>query len=250
MKRTIITMLIIFSSIVSWGISAKTGDITVSLGYAQLHAPGLKKFVKDANISGSNYFDEALSAKLDDDEYDATMFSGSDGKYKDPKGFNIKYRYEVTDNLGVIGAFTWAHFTTNGHVNANLDYVDPYTSIVSTGEASGKGTVKSNYWSFLVGPTLRANEYVSLYGMLGVALSEVSADATLSGKVTRTPSGKDTTAQGSDSFSYSKRKTNLAWSVGAQINPWANVAVDLAYEGSGSGDWRTSGVTAGIGLKF
>ncbi|EGC6346429.1 Ail/Lom family outer membrane beta-barrel protein, partial [Escherichia coli] len=23
-----------------------------------------------------------------------------------------------------------------------------------------------------------------------------------------------------------------------------------AYEGSGSGDWRTSGVTAGIGLKF
>ncbi|EHK1710591.1 Ail/Lom family outer membrane beta-barrel protein, partial [Escherichia coli] len=24
----------------------------------------------------------------------------------------------------------------------------------------------------------------------------------------------------------------------------------VAYEGSGSGDWRTSGVTAGIGLKF
>ncbi|EFE8998907.1 Ail/Lom family outer membrane beta-barrel protein, partial [Escherichia coli] len=23
-----------------------------------------------------------------------------------------------------------------------------------------------------------------------------------------------------------------------------------AYEGFGSGDWRTSGVTAGIGLKF
>ncbi|EOL7818585.1 Ail/Lom family outer membrane beta-barrel protein, partial [Escherichia coli] len=26
--------------------------------------------------------------------------------------------------------------------------------------------------------------------------------------------------------------------------------LDVAYEGSGSGDWRTSGITAGIGLKF
>ncbi|MGT6346512.1 Ail/Lom family outer membrane beta-barrel protein, partial [Escherichia coli] len=27
-------------------------------------------------------------------------------------------------------------------------------------------------------------------------------------------------------------------------------AMDVAYESSGSGDWRTSGVIVGIGLKF
>ncbi|EET9046511.1 Ail/Lom family outer membrane beta-barrel protein, partial [Escherichia coli] len=45
-------------------------------------------------------------------------------------------------------------------------------------------------------------------------------------------------------------KTSLAWAAGAQFNLNESVTLDVAYEGFGSGDWRTSGVTAGIGLKF
>ncbi|EOL1511695.1 Ail/Lom family outer membrane beta-barrel protein, partial [Escherichia coli] len=45
-------------------------------------------------------------------------------------------------------------------------------------------------------------------------------------------------------------KNSLAWAAGAQFNLNESVTLDVAYEGSGSGDWRTSGITAGIGLKF
>ncbi|EHA8848931.1 Ail/Lom family outer membrane beta-barrel protein, partial [Escherichia coli] len=52
------------------------------------------------------------------------------------------------------------------------------------------------------------------------------------------------------SESNSTKKNSLAWAAGAQFNLNESVTLDVAYEGSGSGDWRTSGVTAGIGLKF
>ncbi|EIW6179903.1 TPA: Ail/Lom family outer membrane beta-barrel protein, partial [Escherichia coli] len=34
------------------------------------------------------------------------------------------------------------------------------------------------------------------------------------------------------------------------FNPTESVAIDLAYEGSGSGDWRTDGFIVGVGYKF
>ncbi|EHD1228621.1 Ail/Lom family outer membrane beta-barrel protein [Escherichia coli] len=46
------------------------------------------------------------------------------------------------------------------------------------------------------------------------------------------------------------RHTSVAWSAGIQINPAASVVVDIAYEGSGSGDWRTDGFIVGVGYKF
>ncbi|EOC6955749.1 Ail/Lom family outer membrane beta-barrel protein, partial [Listeria monocytogenes] len=35
-----------------------------------------------------------------------------------------------------------------------------------------------------------------------------------------------------------------------QINPAASVVVDIAYEGSGSGDWSNDGFIVGVGYKF
>ncbi len=34
-----------------------------------------------------------------------------------------------------------------------------------------------------------------------------------------------------------------------QFNPTESVAIDIAYEGSGSGDWRTDGFIVGVGYK-
>ena len=53
---------------------------------------------------------------------------------------------------------------------------------------------------------------------------------------------------GSDDGRHSN--TSLAWGPGVQINPTESVAVDVAYEGSGSGDWRTDGFIVGVGYKF
>ena len=35
-----------------------------------------------------------------------------------------------------------------------------------------------------------------------------------------------------------------------EFNPTESVAIDIAYEGSGSGDWRTDGFIVGVGYKF
>ncbi len=45
-------------------------------------------------------------------------------------------------------------------------------------------------------------------------------------------------------------QTSLAWGAGVQFNPTESVAIDIAYEGSGSGDWRTDGFIVGVGYKF
>ncbi|WP_175427059.1 Ail/Lom family outer membrane beta-barrel protein, partial [Escherichia coli] len=52
--------------------------------------------------------------------------------------------------------------------------------------------------------------------------------------------------------SYDGRHSNTALALGAgvQVNPTESVAVDVAYEGSGSGDWRTDGFIVGVGYKF
>ena len=60
------------------------------------------------------------------------------------------------------------------------------------------------------------------------------------------------------SFSYAGDKnrqltrynTSLAWGAGVQFNPTESVTIDLAYEGSGSGDWRTDAFIVGIGYRF
>ncbi|EHW50201.1 putative enterobacterial Ail/Lom protein [Escherichia coli DEC9E] len=51
---------------------------------------------------------------------------------------------------------------------------------------------------------------------------------------------------GSDDGRHSD--TSLAWGAGVQFNPTESVAIDIAYEGSGSGDWRTDGFHRGCRL--
>ncbi len=44
--------------------------------------------------------------------------------------------------------------------------------------------------------------------------------------------------------------TALTYSAGVQINPTENIVVDLAYEASGRGDWRTDAFIVGTGYRF
>ncbi len=109
-------------------------------------------------------------------------------------------------------------------------------------------SVRNRWFSMMAGPSVRVNEWFSAYAMAGVAYSRVS---TFSGDYLRVTDNKGKTHDvltGSDDGRHSN--TSLAWGAGVQFNPAESVAIDIAYEGSGSGDWRTDGFIVGVGHKF
>ncbi|EER0284970.1 Ail/Lom family outer membrane beta-barrel protein, partial [Escherichia coli] len=104
-------------------------------------------------------------------------------------------------------------------------------------------SVRNRWFSVMAGPSVRVNEWFSAYAMAGVAYSCVS---TFSGDYLRVTDNKGKTHDvltGSDDGRHSN--TSLAWGAGVQFNPTESVAIDIAYEGSGSGDWRTDGFIVG-----
>ncbi|EOA6889798.1 Ail/Lom family outer membrane beta-barrel protein [Shigella dysenteriae] len=146
-----------------------------------------------------------------------TDMPGSD----DLKGINVKYRYEFTDTLGLVTSFSYA----NAEDEQKTHYSDTRWHEDSV-----------------------RNRWFSAYVMAGVAYSRVS---TFSGDYLRVTDNKGKTHDvltGSDDNRHSN--TSLAWGAGVQFNPTESVAIDLAYEGSGSGDWRTDGFIVGVGYKF
>ncbi|MCW7762646.1 Ail/Lom family outer membrane beta-barrel protein [Photorhabdus luminescens] len=177
MKRTLV------ASVVAVGLSvfafaANAAEHTISGGYAQSHA----KF-KDH--------------KIDDH----------------PKGLNLKYRYELDNNWGVISSFTYTY----------LGY-----EFYNSGRKVGK--VDIDYYSLMAGPTYRFNEYVSAYGMVGAAHGRI----------------KSTVPQ----FSGRKSETSIGYGVGLQFNPVPNWTIDTSYEYSKLNDFKVGTWVVGVGYRF
>ncbi|EDS7032443.1 Ail/Lom family outer membrane beta-barrel protein [Salmonella enterica subsp. enterica serovar Oranienburg] len=196
---------------------ASAGDSTLSVGYAQIHSHGLKDAVKS-----DRDFAAAYGGRMDD--------------YSDPRGVNIKYRYEFDDHLGVITSFTYASKTFEGGASS-----------LGSGNFY-EGEDKGRYFSGMIGPAWRFNDYVSVYAMAGVAYSKLSSDLAEYQPITKSDgtSSRKRVASWDDSSDH----TSFAYSAGLQFNPWEHVAIDAAYEGSGTGDWHTNGFIVGIGYKF
>ncbi|EEX3371125.1 Ail/Lom family outer membrane beta-barrel protein, partial [Escherichia coli] len=132
----------------------------------------------------------------------STNVPGSD----ELNGINVKYRYEFTDTLGMVTSFSYA-----GDRNRQLTrYSDTRWH---------EDSVRNRWFSV----------------MAGVSYSRVS---TFSGDYLQVTDNKGKTHDvltGSDDGRHSN--TSLAWGAGVQFNPTESVAIDIAYEGSGSGDW-------------
>ncbi len=161
----------------------------------------------------------------------STNVPGSD----ELNGINVKYRYEFTDTLGMVTSFSYA-----GDKNRQLTHYSD--------TRWHEDSVRNRWFSVMAGPSVRVNEWFSAYAMAGVAYSRVS---TFSGDYLRVTDNKGKTHDvltGSDDARHSN--TSMAWGAGVQFNPAESVAVDVAYEGSGSGDWRTDGFIVGVGYKF
>ncbi|NAK46074.1 Ail/Lom family outer membrane beta-barrel protein [Escherichia coli] len=189
------------------------------------------------NTVASENPDEAGRYSMDVEygQYSVTLlvegFPGSDNL----NGINVKYRYEFTDTLGLITSFSYA----NAEDEQKTHYNDTRWH---------EDSVRNRWFSVMAGPSVRVNEWFSAYAMVGVAYSRVS---TFSGDYLRVTDNKGKTHDvltGSDDGRHSN--TSLAWGAGVQFNPTESVTIDLAYEGSGSGDWRTDAFIVGIGYRF
>ncbi len=160
--------------------------------------------------------------------------------------------------LSVSGAPAWAsehqstlsagylHARTNAPGSDNLNGINVKTHYSDT--RWHEDSVRNRWFSVMAGPSVRVNEWFSAYAMVGVAYSRVS---TFSGDYLRVTDNKGKTHDvltGSDDGRHSN--TSLAWGAGVQFNPTESVTIDLAYEGSGSGDWRTDAFIVGIGYRF
>jgi putative virulence related protein PagC len=77
------------------------------------------------------------------------------------------------------------------------------------------------YYSLLVGPAYRVNEYVSVYALGGVSYTKLNEDTTW--------------IDSNGPFyheSESDNSTAFAWGAGLQFNPTGNISVGIGYEGT------------------
>lgn len=138
-------------------------------------------------------------------------------------GATLGYRYEFDDSWGALGNFTFA----KGDRKESAEYA--------------KGDFK--YYSLMAGPTYRINEYISLYGQLGLAHFKAKFSANYDWGY---------------SEHSSESKTAVGWGAGMIVNPLENVAVTLGYEGSrfnfskygSDSKMTTNGFNVGLGYRF
>ncbi|AKH65132.1 MULTISPECIES: Ail/Lom family outer membrane beta-barrel protein [Photorhabdus] len=178
---------------------------------ASVVAVGLSVFAFAANASGESTISGGYAqshTKFDDKDAES-LFGGNS------KGFNLKYRYELDSNFGVIGSFTYTHLNSDAHVGgikvAKLDL---------------------DYYSLMAGPTYRFNEYVSVYGMVGAAHGKVKVSDFI------------TPQSGSES------KTSVGYGLGLQFNPMPNWTIDTSYEYSKLDELKIGTWVVGVGYRF
>ncbi|WP_411572092.1 Ail/Lom family outer membrane beta-barrel protein [Xenorhabdus nematophila] len=75
---------------------------------------------------------------------------------KDPRGLNLKYRYEINDQWGVIGSVT--------QTKLNLYYAP--NRVDKRGRNADEDIT---YRSLMAGSTYRFNDYISTYALIGAA---------------------------------------------------------------------------------
>ncbi|ECF2367662.1 hypothetical protein E1890_24020 [Salmonella enterica subsp. enterica serovar Mountpleasant] len=230
-------------------VNAAAGDVTVSFGYAQSSATGLKK---DVNYYGGVLREgqgvaseiRGIAASEGFIVPAENVVSKAD-KYSDPHGVTAKVRYEFTDQWGVIGALTYLSSSASGRMYSENAAGDVAETL------SGHGEINSTYYNAQVGPTYRVNDYVSVYAMAGLATAKVERyfdyEYRQPGK---NKNGKDNPKKSGTLFRDNESKTQLSYSAGLQFNVYSGLVLDVAYEGSGSGNWKTNGFNVGIGYKF
>ncbi|MFC6053291.1 hypothetical protein A6M14_10030 [Acinetobacter sp. Ac_877] len=143
----------------------------------------------------------------------------------DLKGVNAQYRYEWNSPFSLISSVSYL----KGDVSEQ-DGLDVYKTDVK-------------YFTYMMGPAYRFNNYVSIYATTGISNIKLkSTDFTIGG--TTEPADPTKTS-----------KTELAYGAGLIVNPTRNFTVNLGYEGTNlkfADELRikVNGWNASIGYRF
>lgn len=203
-------LLLVIPTLFSGAVIAKSGESTLSFGYLNVKSGGVKELTEKVDLTRP------------DPQGIATVYA--DG-HSGAGGTFVRYRYEMSDDWGFIGSFAYS----------KTDYSAPLTLNVDNNTSKHISNVKGDYMFLMAGPAYRINEYISVYGLVGLGYSNVNFDL-------------DVTRYGKKTFS--KSNTNLAYGVGIQLNVYQGIIFDAGYERSGSGEWKTDAFTVGLGYKF
>lgn len=149
-------------------------------------------------------------------------------------GVNIKYRYEWGEPLSLIGSLSYMTANAYSHrvVETKLqeDLLYRYSAV-----------------SLTAGPAWRFNDYVSVYGVIGVNYDNYSFHAKQS-------TFKTGAAQAIGHSRSRLQRASFAYGAGVQINPVEHMIIDLGYEAS---RFNPDGLTLtrnsllfGVGYRF
>ncbi|MBB3323200.1 MULTISPECIES: Ail/Lom family outer membrane beta-barrel protein [Atlantibacter] len=149
--------------------------------------------------------------------------------FKNIRGVNVQYRYEFDSPVSFLGSFTYMKGDDDQNYYLASDYIENH--------------VEAKYYSLLVGPAYRINEYVSLYALGGVARSKAE--------------GRTTWHNAGDGYvgrdSISEKSTSFAYGAGVIFNPVENFSVNVGYEGTNAdleGSRSINGFNVGVGYRF
>lgn len=149
--------------------------------------------------------------------------------FKNMPGVNLQYRYEWDSPVSLLTSFT--------ALQNDEDESGNFMGIKTNDH------VKAEYYSLIVGPAWRLNDYISLYALAGLSHSTMERNA------------RDYDYYGHpERINFSDRSNAFAYGAGVIFNVTEHVTLNAGYEGS-----RTSveaqkrsvnGVNVGMGYRF
>lgn len=146
-------------------------------------------------------------------------------RFKDMKGFNFKYHYEIPElPLSAVASLTWMN--TRGSQSQHFD------------ETAEEDHHRVRYYSLMVGPAYRVATWASIYLLAGAGWESSSNK------------NEYYSPSGDRSGHYKVFDARFAWGTGMQFNLIDNVVLDVGYQAGHVQKTSSNGFTVGVGYQF
>ena len=174
----------------------------------------------------SSFFMTSANASEDNHTFSLGYAQSKIQYFKNIRGLNAQYRYEWDSPVSVISSVTYMKTEVKNNLPQGNFAPRLYEKI------------DFKYYSLLVGPAYRINDYVSLYALAGLAHTENNYQETYLLRC---------------SEENKVNTTSVAYGVGVVINPLENVSVNIGYEGTRlkyNESVAVNGFNIGAGFRF
>lgn len=151
-------------------------------------------------------------------------------KFKNIKGMNIQYRYELNSPISILSSLTYLSGSRSESFDDHIVGISEHTKL----------KVKS--YSMQLGPAYRFTNIASAYTTIGINYAKVknTSEVKFSQRYV-----KDKNSENSTSFAYG---------AGVIINPHENISANIGYEGTriklNDKHYGINGFNIGVGYRF